>query len=50
MNDVLIELIQSGQVELKEAYLKAPDKETYMAALKRAGIDWDPRTQPGALD
>jgi hypothetical protein len=37
-------------VELKEAYLKAPDKETYMAALKRAGIDWDPRTQPGALD
>jgi len=50
MNDCLIEFIQSGQVELKEAYLKAPDKETFMASLKRAGIDWDPRTTPGALD
>ena len=49
MNDRLLELIQSEQVELKEAYLKAPDKETFMAALKRAGIDWDPRNQPGAL-
>ena len=39
MNDRLLELIQSEQVELKEAYLKAPDKETFMAALKRAGID-----------
>jgi len=49
MNDALIELIQSGRVEVREAYLKAPDKESFMASLKRAEIDWDPRTQPGAL-
>ena len=49
MNDALIELIQSGRVEKKEAYLRAPDKETFMAALKRADIDWDPRLQAGAL-
>jgi twitching motility protein PilT len=49
MNDTLIELIQSGKVETKEAYLRAPDKETFMGALKRAEIEWDPRTQPGGL-
>jgi twitching motility protein PilT len=49
MNDCLLDLIQSEQVELKEAYLKAPDRETFMASLKRVGIDWDPRTMPGAL-
>ena len=49
MNDALIDLIQSGRIETREAYLRAPDKETFMAALKRAEIDWDPRTQPGAL-
>ena len=47
MNDALIELIQAGKVEPKEAYVKAPDKETFMASLKRAEIDWDPRTSPG---
>jgi twitching motility protein PilT len=49
MNDTLLELIQGNRVELREAYLKAPDKETFMAMLKRTGIDWDPRTTPGAL-
>jgi twitching motility protein PilT len=49
MNDSLVELLQAGQVETKEAYLRAPDKESFMASLKRAGIDWDPRNQPGAL-
>ncbi|MDR3672533.1 MAG: PilT/PilU family type 4a pilus ATPase, partial [Holophaga sp.] len=49
MNDSLIELIQAGQIEVKEAYLKAPDKETFMASLKRVGNEWDPRTMPGAL-
>jgi twitching motility protein PilT len=43
MNDALIELIQAGQVEVKEAYLKCPDKESFMSSLKRAGIEWDPR-------
>ncbi len=49
MNDALIELIQSGKVAHKEAYLKCPDKESFMTALKRSGIDWDPRTNPNAL-
>jgi len=47
MNDALVELIQGGRVEVKEAYLKAPDKESFMAAIKRAEIDWDPRGQEG---
>jgi twitching motility protein PilT len=46
MNDVLVELIQDGRVEAKEAYLKCPDKESFMGALKRANIAWDPRSQP----
>ena len=37
---------QSGH---QEAYLKCPDKESFMAALKRSGIDWDPRSNPNAL-
>jgi twitching motility protein PilT len=45
MNDALVELIQGGRVEVKEAYLKAPDKESFMAALKRAEIAWDPRSE-----
>jgi twitching motility protein PilT len=49
MNNALIELIQGNKVALKEAYFKAPDKETFMDSLKRAEIDWDPRTTPGAL-
>jgi twitching motility protein PilT len=47
MNDALVELIQGNRVEVKEAYLKAPDKESFMAALKRAEIEWDPRSQEG---
>jgi twitching motility protein PilT len=43
MNDALIELLQTYQVEPKEAYIKSPDKESFMAALKRAGIDFDLR-------
>jgi twitching motility protein PilT len=43
MNDALVEMVQSNTVEPYEAYMKCPDKETYMAALKRADIKWDPR-------
>jgi len=43
MNDVLVEMIHAKRVEIKEAYLKAPDKESFMGALKRADINWDPR-------
>jgi twitching motility protein PilT len=49
MNDALVELIQAGKVNTKEAYTKAPDKESFIAALKRAEIDWDPRNQTNAL-
>jgi twitching motility protein PilT len=43
MNDALVELIQAQEVDPREAYMKCPDKESYMNALKRANIDWDPR-------
>ena len=43
MNDALVELIQSRKVEPMEAYLKCPDKETFIAACKRAGIPFDLR-------
>jgi twitching motility protein PilT len=45
MNDTLIERVQDGQVAVLEAYHKAPDKESFMAALKRAEIPWDPRNE-----
>jgi twitching motility protein PilT len=43
MTDTLVELIQSRKVEPLEAYLKCPDKETFIAACKRAGIPFDLR-------
>ena len=43
MNDALTELIISGQVEPMEAYIKCPDKESFMQAVKRANINFDPR-------
>ena len=43
MNDTLIELIKDRKVEAMEAYLKCPDKETFIAACKRAGIPFDLR-------
>ncbi len=43
MNDTLVELIQSRKVEPLEAYLKCPDKETFIASCKRAGIPFDLR-------
>ena len=43
MNDALIELIQARKVEPMEAYLKCPDKETFISSCKRAGIPFDLR-------
>ena len=43
MNDALVELMQGRKVEPMEAYLKCPDKETFIAACKRAGIPFDLR-------
>jgi len=43
MNDALVDLIQAKKVEPMEAYLKCPDKETFIASCKRAGIPFDLR-------
>ncbi|BDU69327.1 hypothetical protein GETHOR_14280 [Geothrix oryzae] len=43
MNDSLVELIKDKKVEPMEAYLKCPDKESFIAACKRAGIPFDLR-------
>ena len=43
MNDALMELILAKQIEPMEAYIKCPDKETFMATLKRSNYNWDPR-------
>ena len=43
MNDALMELIQAKKIEPMEAYLKCPDKESFMATLKRNNSNWDPR-------
>ena len=43
MNDALVELMQARKVEPMEAYLKCPDKESFIASCKRAGIPFDLR-------
>ena len=43
MNDALMELMKDKKVEPMEAYLKCPDKESFIAACKRAGIPFDLR-------
>ncbi len=43
MNDVLMEMIQDKKVTAMDAYLKCPDKESFIQTLKRAGINFDPR-------
>jgi len=43
MNDVLMEMIQDKKVTAMDAYLKCPDKESFIQTIKRAGINFDPR-------
>lgn len=43
MNDVLLDMIQDKKVTAMDAYLKCPDKESFIQTLKRAGINFDPR-------
>ena len=43
MDVALLELIQARQVTVNEAFIRCPDKESFMSTLKRAGIAWDPR-------
>ncbi|MGH7616328.1 MAG: type IV pilus twitching motility protein PilT [Gemmatimonadaceae bacterium] len=39
MNDALVDLVDSRQVEVEEAYVHATDKASFVAALKAKGID-----------
>jgi twitching motility protein PilT len=39
LGDVLIELVENGVVEAKEAYMKATDKTAFLTALKNRGHD-----------
>ena len=43
MNDALTDLIKAKQVEPMEAYMKCPDKESFVQACKRGGIPFDLR-------
>ena len=42
-NDALVQLILARTVEPMEAYLKCQDRESFIVACKKAGIDFDPR-------
>lgn len=42
-NDALIQLILSRRVEPLEAYLRCQNRESFIAACKKADIDFDPR-------
>jgi hypothetical protein len=39
-----MQLIQNHKVEPMEAYLKCQDRESFIAACKKASIDFDPRS------
>ena len=43
MVDALMELILTGIVEPMEAYMKCPDREAFMQAIKKANLEFDPR-------
>jgi len=43
MNDALTDLVKAKTVEAMEAYMKCPDKESFVQACKRSGIEFDPR-------
>jgi Tfp pilus assembly pilus retraction ATPase PilT len=39
LTDALVAFVQSGVVEVREAYRKAPDRAGLLKSLKREGID-----------
>jgi len=47
-NDALVSLIQRGTVEPMEAYLMCQERDTFIAACKKAGLTFDPRRE-GAI-
>jgi twitching motility protein PilT len=42
-SDALVDLVQSHRVEAMEAYRQAGDREAFMGACRKAGLDFDPR-------
>ena len=42
-NDALIQLIVNLKVEPRDAYLKCQDRESFIAACRKAGVPFDPR-------
>ncbi len=44
-NEALLQLIRNGGVEPMEAYLRCQDRESFIAACKKAGIEFDPRRE-----
>ncbi|HWQ09158.1 MAG TPA: ATPase, T2SS/T4P/T4SS family, partial [Holophaga sp.] len=42
-NDALIQLILARTVEPMEAYMRCQDRESFIGACRKAGIDFDPR-------
>lgn len=47
--DALIGHIQEGRLEPMDAYLRAPDREAFMAACKKARIPFEPRKGTGGV-
>jgi twitching motility protein PilT len=43
-NDALVQLILSRAVDPMEAYLRCQDRESFIGACKKSGIDFDPRS------
>jgi len=42
LNDALAAFVQSGVVDVREAYRRASDRAGFLALLKRQGIDTSP--------
>jgi hypothetical protein len=52
LNDALIDLVDAGQVEAKEAYMKANDKTGFAHMLRNRGMEvsfLDPTAEPPAV-
>jgi hypothetical protein len=39
LNDALFALVQSGALDVREAYRKSPDQQELVGQLNRAGVD-----------
>ena len=46
LNDALVGFVQSGAVDVREAYWRAADRAGFLALLKRQGVDTSPIEKP----